>query len=300
MPPHPITAALVALCLTGLLNAPARADEQAPEALLAQAIRLEHAEGVPRDLAAAHALYCAAARQDNAEALVRLGWIYANGRGVPRDDNQAQALFQRAQALGHAHGARLATMIRGSAPRLPECVVPPPVADTGPTPTVDDPAQFREASPSAQALAGTVTRLAREYRLDPRLVTAVIRAESGFDPLARSPRNAQGLMQLIPETAERFGVGNPWNPTENLHGGMRYLRWLLSYFRGDVVLALAAYNAGEGAVDRHGGVPPYAETLAYVQRIRAIYPFDRHAYDPRIAAPRVSTVAGVRLASIAQ
>jgi len=98
-------------------------------------------------------------------------------------------------------------------------------------------------------------------------VFAVMRAESNFDPLARSSRNAQGLMQLIPETAERFAVRDPLDPVENLRGGMGYLRWLLSYFRGDVVLALAAYNAGEGTVRRYGGVPPFAETRNYVARI---------------------------------
>ena len=74
-------------------------------------------------------------------------------------------------------------------------------------------------------------------------------------------------MQLIPATASRFGVENTWDPEQNLHGGMAYLRWLLDHFDGDVKLALAGYNAGEGAVERHGGIPPYAETQAYVKRI---------------------------------
>ncbi len=96
---------------------------------------------------------------------------------------------------------------------------------------------------------------------------AVVQVESNFDPNARSPKNAQGLMQLIPETAERFGVGDVWDPEQNLRGGMAYLRWLLDNFDGDVKLALAGYNAGEGAVQRHGGIPPFAETQDYVQRI---------------------------------
>jgi len=83
-------------------------------------------------------------------------------------------------------------------------------------------------------------------------------------------------MQIIPETAERFGVTDIMDPVQNIRGGMAYLRWLLNYYRGDVSLVLAAYNAGEGAVDRYNGVPPYAETLAYVQRIRAAY---RHAIE---------------------
>jgi soluble lytic murein transglycosylase-like protein len=136
--------------------------------------------------------------------------------------------------------------------------------------------------------------MAAEFRLDPRLVFALIRAESNFDPLAKSPKNAQGLMQLIPETAERFAVRDVWDPMENLRGGMSYLRWLLSYFKGDVVLALAGYNAGEGAVDRHKGVPPYAETIAYVQRIRALYPADKHPFDPKTSLPlRAGWLAGI-------
>src|SRR5690606_8467899 len=120
---------------------------------------------------------------------------------------------------------------------------------------------------------------------DPRLVLAVLRTESNFDPLARSPKNAQGLMQLIPATAERFAVRNAFDPVDNLRGGIRYLRWLLSYFQGDVTLALAGYNAGEGAVDRARGVPPYRETRAYVQRIRALYPHDHHPFDARVTDP---------------
>ena len=259
-----------------------------PAGMVELGIRYEHAEGRERDYARAHELYCTAARQDDTNGLLRLGWMYANGRGVPRDDGIANSLFRQAAAQGSELAARLATTIRGDGERLPECMAQAAPQDTGPTPVVDDPARFRTgpASADARALVATVVRMAREYKLDPRLVFALIRVESGFDPLARSPKNAQGLMQLIPDTAERFGVSDPWNPVQNLRGGMSYLRWLLSYFQGDVVLTLAAYNAGEGAVDRYRGVPPYPETLAYVQRIRAFYPFDRHAFEPRIAADR--------------
>lgn len=275
--------------------------------LLDQGIRLENGEGVARDPIRAHALYCAAARAQHVEAYLRLGWMYANGRGVARDDSMAHTLFARAAALGSDLGARLAQAIRGSEQREPDCLSPSAVTagsgtdssaapvepstvvsrpDAGPTPVVSAPAQFRAAptAPEHRKFVATVVAMARDFRLDPRLVFALIRVESGFDPLARSPKNAQGLMQLIPETAERFGVRDVWDPIENLRGGMSYLRWLLSYFKGDIVLTLAAYNAGEGAVDRHKGVPPFSETIAYVQRIRAFYPFDRHAFDPRIAA----------------
>ena len=118
-----------------------------------------------------------------------------------------------------------------------------------------------------QTITGLVRELAPQYALDPKLVLAVIETESNFNPKARSPKNAQGLMQLIPATAQRFGVRNVWDPEQNLRGGMAYLQWLLKHFKGDVKLALAGYNAGEKAVERHGGVPPYRETQAYVKRI---------------------------------
>ncbi|MCL4743900.1 MAG: transglycosylase SLT domain-containing protein [Burkholderiaceae bacterium] len=300
---------------------------QRAQILIDRGVRLEHAEGVERDFVRAHALYCAAARLDHVDALLRLGWMYANGRGVARDDSSAHALFRRAGELGSELGARLAQSIRGPEDRLPRCMTPPSivaedpvleqvlaerrapaeaVANYGPTPVFENPAQFRPASTSAEIRrhVALVVEMAREFRLDPRLVFALIRVESGFDARARSPKNAQGLMQLIPETAERFAVRDVWNPAENLRGGMSYLRWLLSYFRGDVVLTLAAYNAGEGAVDRYRGVPPFSETLAYVQRIRAMYPFDRHAFDPRIAADNPPTgpkrIAGAGNATRAQ
>ena len=114
---------------------------------------------------------------------------------------------------------------------------------------------------------------------------AIIRAESNFNPAALSPKNAQGLMQLIPETAERFNVKKPFDPEQNIRGGLSYLRWLLAYFQGNITLVAAAYNAGEGAVNRYAGIPPYVETQGYVRRIRDIYQRDEHPFDARITAP---------------
>jgi hypothetical protein len=99
------------------------------------------------------------------------------------------------------------------------------------------------------------------------LVKAVIQVESEFDPLAVSSKGAQGLMQLMPFTARRFGVADAFEPRQNIFGGVQYLRVLLDQFRGDVDLALAAYNAGENAVLRHGGIPPYKETRGYVRKV---------------------------------
>jgi soluble lytic murein transglycosylase-like protein len=112
-----------------------------------------------------------------------------------------------------------------------------------------------------------IRRLSERYGLPPELVRAVIRQESAYDPFAVSVKGAQGLMQLMPGTARRFGVQDVFDPAENVLGGVKYLRFLLDRYEGDTRLALAAYNAGEGAVDRYSGVPPYAETRDYVERI---------------------------------
>jgi soluble lytic murein transglycosylase-like protein len=113
-----------------------------------------------------------------------------------------------------------------------------------------------------------VDRIAQQNQLSPRLVHSVIQAESNYDPNAVSPKGAQGLMQLIPSTARRFGVSNVFDPADNVQGGARYLKYLLGLYKGDEALALAAYNAGEGAVSRYGGVPPFPETQHYVAKVR--------------------------------
>jgi soluble lytic murein transglycosylase-like protein len=116
-----------------------------------------------------------------------------------------------------------------------------------------------------------VLAAAREYALEPALIHAVISAESGYNPLARSPKGAKGLMQLMPATAERYGVRNPLDPRQNIYGGAAYLRDLLTLFGNDMQLALAAYNAGEGAVMQHGRIPPYRETVEYVPKVLSYY-----------------------------
>jgi len=132
----------------------------------------------------------------------------------------------------------------------------------------------REHSAATAALAATpaivetVDRIARQNQLSPRLVHSVIQVESNYNPNAVSPKGAQGLMQLIPSTARRFGVSNVFDPADNIQGGARYLKYLLGLYQGDEKLALAAYNAGEAAVSRYGGVPPFPETQDYVAEVR--------------------------------
>ncbi len=116
------------------------------------------------------------------------------------------------------------------------------------------------------------------YTLDPELVKAVVEVESAYRIRARSSANAQGLMQLIPATAQRFGVGDPWNPEQNLRGGMAYLQQLISQFKGDLRLALAAYNAGENRVIEYQGVPPFKETRNYLAKVSRLYSKRWHAY----------------------
>ncbi|HPG28152.1 MAG: lytic transglycosylase domain-containing protein [Spirochaetaceae bacterium] len=128
----------------------------------------------------------------------------------------------------------------------------------------------RTRGPAQRGYDGLIARVARLHGVQPALVKAVIAAESNFQPDAVSRVGAQGMMQLMPATAEELGVERPFGVVENIDGGVRYLRAMLDRY-GDVVRALAAYNAGPGAVDRHRGVPPYRETRAYVERVLQYY-----------------------------
>ena len=117
------------------------------------------------------------------------------------------------------------------------------------------------------AYSSEVKAAATEFGVEEAVVRAIIHAESAFRPNAVSHAGAQGLMQLMPPTAARFGVSDSYDAGQNIRGGVQYLAWLLKRFNGDLTLAAAGYNAGEGAVDRHGGVPPYSETQYYVKRV---------------------------------
>ena len=112
---------------------------------------------------------------------------------------------------------------------------------------------------------------ARTHGVEEAVIRAIMHAESAYNPRALSRVGAQGLMQLMPATARRFGVSNAFDARQNIQGGVQYLAWLLKRFGGDLTLAAAGYNAGEGAVDRHGGVPPYAETRAYVPKVMELF-----------------------------
>jgi soluble lytic murein transglycosylase-like protein len=127
------------------------------------------------------------------------------------------------------------------------------------------------AGPPGSDLRALAVAAARRHGLPPELVLAVVSVESAFRPDAVSPKGAQGLMQLMPATAGSLGVADAFDPAQNLDGGSRHLGQLLTVYDGDLTRALAAYNAGEGAVQRHGGVPPYRETRAYVKKVLQRY-----------------------------
>jgi len=144
--------------------------------------------------------------------------------------------------------------------------------------TISSPAAAlaKSASPAApitppDRLERLVREAAERHKVDPNLIKAVISTESGWNPYAISRKGAVGLMQLIPGTAQRYGVGNPFDPAQNVEGGTSYLRALLDHYNGNVKLTLAAYNAGEGLVDRSGGVPRIWETQRYVQKVARAY-----------------------------
>ncbi len=280
---------LLAFALSCVGAPPAHADYDGDASrliaiLAAQARQLEHGEGVAKDPAHAIMLYCEAARLGDAQAQFNLGWMYANGRGVQRDDRMASLFFGIAAAQGHDYAQRMLVHVGPSAADLPDCMrdrTPVPIEPIAEA--VED--EFIPTTPEQKKASDIVQKLAPEYSIMPQFALAIIRAESNFDPNARSPKNAQGLMQLIPATSARFNVKKPFDPVQNVRGGLAYLRWLLAYFRGDVALVAAAYNSGEGTVERYRGIPPYAETRAYVNRIQRYFRRDRHPYDATITEP---------------
>jgi hypothetical protein len=120
-------------------------------------------------------------------------------------------------------------------------------------------------------LASLIRKTANRYQVDPDLIHAIVNVESGYDSRAVSPKGAMGLMQLIPATARRFGVEDPFDPRQNIEGGTSYLKYLLGLFDGNIALSLAAYNAGENSVLREGGIPRFPETQEYVRKVRSLY-----------------------------
>ena len=291
--PRPLQCATGLFFFAGTLSAwgadPALLEHEplAVRLLMQQANHFESAPDTTDNEWQAAVRYCEASRMGSLEAQYRLGMLYAFGKGVPASRPLAAALFSQASSQGHAEASKMLDSIQLSSSELPACVssggmpdkvAPPPNKSLN----ID---RFVLALPlHKQWLIDLTTELSAWYALDPKLVLSVIAAESNFEQGARSPKAAMGLMQLIPDTAQRFNVRNAYNATQNLRGGMAYLRWLLSYYRGDIAYVLAAYNAGERRVDRHRGVPPIPETQAYVRKVMGLYGVTRHSFDETLVA----------------
>lgn len=218
---------------------------------------------------------CRLARRGDAESQYELAWLYAHGRGSDRHDDWAAYLFTAASLQGHAFAEKMLRAVTWPVATAPDCFT---VASTL------APASARFKAPPAH-IESLVRRLAPQYQVSPQLVLAIIAVESNFNVTAVSPKNAMGLMQLIPQTAQRFGVRNAFDAQQNIHGGLAYLRWLLAYFEGDVVLVAAAYNAGEGAVNQYRGVPPFYETREYVRRVVGRFGSTAQPFDAKVTTP---------------
>jgi soluble lytic murein transglycosylase-like protein len=223
---------------------------------VALAERYENGESVPRDYREALTLYCQAAGRGDARAFFHLGWVYLNGRGVARDDAAAVMWLRKAAKGGVPQAANLLGLLAG--------VSPSPMRGCPGGATA---VELAHASPAIRALADEA---AQHVGISAHLLLSVMAVESGFNPRAVSPKLAAGLMQLMPQTAVRFGVRDRFDPRDNVRGGATYLRSLLEMFGGNLTLALAAYNAGEATVLNRGGVPPYRETIDYVAAVKRL------------------------------
>lgn len=264
-----------------------------------------------------YAEYCQQGRDGNANSLFALGWMHETGKGMPVDLSVAKSFYHMAVDRNNQLAINaLSKLTPETEMTLPLCMLPDPDAylvsrlpshrAVVATLQADYNAQLQaEALARLEALQKKnanaeraerlfrrqrtiyriVKRVARRYNIDPKLIMSFIAIESGFDRYATSVKNAQGLMQLMPFTAKRFGVYDSYDARQNIKGGVRYIRWLLSYYQGNVELVAAAYNAGEGAVDRYKGVPPYRETQNYVKKIAKLYGEPTHPYRPRFVNP---------------
>ncbi|MGP1718668.1 MAG: transglycosylase SLT domain-containing protein [Methylophilus sp.] len=229
----------------------------------------------------AYTHYCALAGDaHNADAQFAMGWFYSTGKGVEVNHDIAARFFSLAAIQGHRDAREWLDKEPGdmALAKLPACM-------------------HNQENSAAQVLfrkRGPVYQLVKKhapvYGVDVDFAMAVIAVESGFNPKATSRKKAQGLMQLLPDTQARFHVKDAYDPEQNIKGGLSYLRWLIGYFKGDVELVAAAYNAGENAVQRHQGIPPYPETRNYVKRI-AVYYKKKHHEVRQKSAMRQSEIA---------
>jgi soluble lytic murein transglycosylase-like protein len=182
---------------------------------------------------------------------------------------QLQQLFSAATAPGGNGGQDFASQLTAATSAATPATAVAPPAQAGATMSLSGAAAGPSALPAGVPYGAEITAAARKHGVDPALLAGLVRQESNFDPTAGSPAGARGLTQLMPATAAGLGVTDVTDPAQALDGGAKYLKQQLDAFGGDVTKALAAYNAGPGAVQRYGGVPPYAETQNYVKKVQA-------------------------------
>jgi soluble lytic murein transglycosylase-like protein len=204
----------------------------------------------------------------------------ALGGSMPADEQAVSTRVQQIQSLIQATQASSAPAT-GAAGNFAAALQ---AASAGGPPSGQFPGTASSGSSQYDPL---IEEAARRYGLEPAVLHGLIQQESGFDPNATSSAGAEGLTQLMPGTAASLGVSDPMNPAQSIEGGARYLSQLMTQFGGNVSDALAAYNAGPGAVQRYGGVPPYAETESYVSKVLG------YAQAYQSTAPQPSTIAGI-------
>lgn len=259
--------ALSPMVQAGVRRLPPVTTSEPPQlrALLEHGWATESGIGHTRNEWLAAALYCEAAQLGSAEGYYRVGLIYLSGKNSPQNKPMAAAFFSIASQLGHRGGTDMLEATGPPTELSPHCISIEQATFVSGGFDLDH--YVDELPRHKRLVANLIRRLAPRYSVNAKLALAVASVESNFDVSARSPKNAQGVMQLIPETAARFNVKNPFNAEQNIRGGLAYLRWLLTYFDGDVVRVVAAYNAGEKTVDKYQGIPPYNETQAYVRLV---------------------------------
>jgi len=254
--------------------------DDSQQKLLSKATRLERAN--PWEAAV---IYCKSARNGSLEAHYRLGMLFAFGQGVPEDRQIAASLFAAAAQQGHQEAGNMLDTILYSSDKMPNCILSNALPPRG---------HYRSRWANDASLDSVLAALAKDrfwiinmikqiaswHQVDPRLALSIVSVESAFQIHARSKANAMGLMQLIPATAARFNVRDAFDASQNVKGGVRYLRWLLDRYHGDIALVAAAYNAGEGAVDKYKGIPPYQETQDYVSKVIRHYQSRKHTFTP--------------------
>jgi hypothetical protein len=249
----------------------AAADEHALEAepprvvaALEQGLAAEIGTGLGRNPELAIALYCDAGTLGSTEGFFRIGRILTIGPAYLRNPALANAYFALAARLGHRAAMDAFNQGIESAPLEESCGS---FSIGFERQRFDLGAYLSGLSPVRRRVAELIRHHAQLSGVDERFVLAVAMAESNLNASAVSPMNAQGVMQLIPATQARFGVKDAFDAESSIKGGVAYLKWLKRRFNGDWGLVAAAYNAGEGAVDRHQGIPPYRETRDYVRRV---------------------------------